>query len=42
MDRVRIDLALRLASGAVGAEIPRAHLVQDSFADDRAGRISRA
>jgi len=41
-DRVRVNLALWLAAGAVGVEMSRAHLVQDRFSDDRARRISGA
>ena len=40
--RVRIHLALGLASGAPGAEASGAHLVQDRFRNDRARRIAGA
>jgi len=42
LNRVRVDLALRPAAGAVSAEVSRAQLVQDRFADDRARGISGA
>src|SRR5262249_46074477 len=34
--------ALGLTAGAVGAEFPRAHLVQDRFGDDRTRRVAGA
>ena len=42
LDRVRIDPAFRLTTGAISEEISRADLVQYGFADDRARGISSA
>src|SRR3977135_1192265 len=42
MNRIRVDLAFRLAAGAVGVEISRAQPVQDRFRDDRARGIAGA
>ena len=40
--RLGMELSLGLTSGAVGAEFPRADLVQDRLCDDRACRIAGA
>ncbi len=41
-DSVRVDVALRLAPGGIGAEPVRAELVENGFGDDRARRIASA
>ncbi len=41
-ERMRADLALGVAVGAVGAEVAVPDVVEDGFGDDGAGRVAGA